>query len=143
MTKTPPDEKPALEIEAGECAELAARLGAEIAARFGPREETPLSIVARDGAGALIGGINGATHWRWLYVRHLWVAEAQRGGGLGRRLMEEAERIAVARGCIGVYIDTFDPRAAEFYVRAGFARVGAIADFPPAGRRIFLSKRLQ
>ena len=56
--------------------------------------------------------------------------------------MEAAERAALARGAIGAYIDTFDPRVASFYERLGFARVGAIADFPPGGQRIYLSKRL-
>lgn len=142
MTKKQPIEKPTLEVESAECAEVAARLGAEVAARFGPREEAPLSIALRDGAGALIGGLNGVSHWRWLYIRHLWVAETARGRGLGRQLMAAAESAARARGCIGVYIDTFDPRVADFYARAGFARVGEIAEFPPGGRRIFLSRRL-
>lgn len=143
MTKKQPFEKPTLEVETTECAEIAARLGAEVAARFGPREEAPLSITIRDGAGALIGGLNGVSHWRWLYIRHLWVAEAERGRGLGRTLMEAAESAARARGCIGLHIDTFDPRVADFYARAGFARVGEIADFPPGGQRIFLSRRFQ
>jgi GNAT superfamily N-acetyltransferase len=141
-SKKPQIENPGLDIEATECADVAARLAAEVAARFGPREEAPLSITMRDGAGALLCGLNGVTHWRWLYVRHLWVAESQRGRGLARRLMESAERAALARGAIGVYIDTFDPRVAAFYERLGFARVGEIADFPPGGRRAFLSKRL-
>jgi GNAT superfamily N-acetyltransferase len=96
-SKKPQIENPGLDIEATECADVAARLAAEVAARFGPREEAPLSITMRDGAGALLCGLNGVTHWRWLYVRHLWVAESQRGRGLARRLMESAERAALAR----------------------------------------------
>ncbi len=135
-------EKPSVEIEAVESAEVAARLGAEIAARFGPREEAPLSVVMRDAAGALIAGLNGVTHWRWLYIRHVWVAESRRGEGLAGRLMEIAGRAARDRGAIGAYIDTFDPRVAAFYERRGFSRVGEIADFPIGCQRIFLSKRL-
>ncbi|RTL87739.1 MAG: GNAT family N-acetyltransferase [Hyphomicrobiales bacterium] len=135
-------EKPGLEMEAVESAEVAARLGAEIAARYGPREEAPLSLVMRDGAGALVAGLNGLTHWRWLYIRHLWVAPARRREGLASRLIEAAERAACDRGAIGGYIDTFDPRVAAFYLRRGFSQVGEIADFPPGGQRIFLSKRL-
>jgi GNAT superfamily N-acetyltransferase len=140
-TKKLPIDGLGLDIEAYESADVAARLGADIAARFGPREETPLSIAMRDGAGALLGGLNGVTHWRWLYIRHLWVAESQRGRGLARKLMESAERAALARGAIGAYIDTFDPRVARLYERLGYACVGEIADFPPGGRRIYLSKR--
>lgn len=142
MTKKPDIEKPALVIEGTESAELSARLGAEIVARFGARDESPFSILARDDGGALIGGLNGVTHWRWLYVRHLWVGENQRGRGLGRRLMAEAEQVAQDRGCIGVYVDTFDPRVAAFYESLDFFRTGQIADFPKGGRRFFMSKRL-
>jgi GNAT superfamily N-acetyltransferase len=142
-TKKPPLENPGLDVETSESADVAARLAAEIAVRFGPREEAPLSVTMRDGTGALLGGLNGVTHWRWLYIRHLWVAESQRGRGLARWLMEAAERAARDRGAIGAYIDTFDPRVATFYERLGYARVGEIADFPPGGRRIYLSKRLK
>lgn len=133
--------EPAFEAATTESADVAARLGAEIAARFGPREETALSLVLRDGDGALIAGLNGVIHWRWLYIRHLWVAKAQRGGGLAQALMREAETRARAQGAIGAYIDTFDPRVAAFYERLGYRRVGEIADFPPGGQRTFLSRR--
>lgn len=123
-------------------AEVSARLGAHVEAQFGPRAERPLGVYAQDGAGALVGGLNGATHWRWLYVRQLWVADAFRQQGLGAKLLAEAETEAQARGCIGVYIDTFDPAVADFYERRGFSRVGAIADFPPGAQRIFLSKQI-
>ncbi|HMN70724.1 MAG TPA: GNAT family N-acetyltransferase [Rhodoblastus sp.] len=131
-------------VEQGESApalEIAARLAAHVAADFGPRDETPLSIFAYDGE-ELVAGLNGVTHWRWLYVRNLWTARERRGQGLGAALLAAAENKARARGCIGVYIDTFDPKAAAFYEKRGFARFGVIADFPPGARRIFLSKRI-
>ena len=143
MSKNPPKEKPKLEIAASESAEIASRLGAEIAAQFGPRDETPFSILAHSAEDTLLGGVNGVIHWRWLYIRHLWVAETARGDGLGRQLIMAAEAQARARDCIGVYIDTFDPDVADFYARAGFARVGEIADFPLGGQRIFLSRWFQ
>lgn len=134
--------KPRLTVAAAESAEVAARLGAEIAGRFGPRDEAPLAIAVHDDAGALIGGLNGVTHWRWLYIKHVWVEATRRGQGLASRLIEAAEEAARDRGAIGAYIDTFDPAVAAFYARRGYARVGEIADFPPGGGRIFLSKRL-
>ena len=146
MTKKPQFEQPPaleyLDSAAGAAsAEIAQRLGAEVAARFGPRDETPLAILARDATGALIGGVNGVTHWRWLYVRHLWVAPDARGMGLGRELLTLAEDAARARGAIGVYLDTFDDGAAAFYERCGFARFGKIGDFPQGFSRTFLMKR--
>lgn len=135
-------EKLSLIVEAAESAEVAARLGAEIAARFGPREEAPFSLALRDVGGALQGGLNGVVHWRWLYIRHLWVAPEWRSQGFAKSLIAAAEREARARGAIGAYIDTFDPAVAGFYERQGYIRCGEIADFPPGAQRIYLSKRL-
>jgi GNAT superfamily N-acetyltransferase len=119
---------------------VAEALGAEMASRFGSRDEIPLTILAKDAAGALIGGLDGFTHWRWLYVQRLWIGKPWRGQGLGRRLLNEAEAQARARDCVGVYLDTFDEGAAEFYRRCGFERFGRIDDFPPGASRIFLMK---
>ncbi len=143
MAKSIEIEKLALSIETAESAELSARLGAALGERFGVRDETAFSILARGEDGALIGGVNGLIHWRWAYVRHLWVAESRRGQGLGARLMREAERLARNRGCVGVYIDTFEKRVAAFYESLGFTRVGEIADFPPGHSRFSLSKPLR
>ena len=85
MAKSIEIEKLALSIETAESAELLARLGAALGERFGVRDETPFSILARGEDGALIGAVNGLIHWRWAYVRHLWVAESRRGQGLGGR----------------------------------------------------------
>jgi ribosomal protein S18 acetylase RimI-like enzyme len=138
-----PDGEPILEFgEDNENAELAALLGEEIAARFGPRGEAPLAIVARDPAGGLIGGLNGVTHWRWLYVRHLWVAPAFRGQGIGAQLMRAAERKAVERNCVGLYVDTFDSGLSAFYRRCGFTAAGRIEDFPPGAARLYFSKKI-
>lgn len=137
-----PEQPPGFVIGETESVETAARLGAEIAARFGPRDEAPLSLVLRDETGALVAGLNGVIHWRWLYIRHVWVAPGARGTGLATRMIGAAEAAAQARGAVGAYIDTFDAAVAGLYEKLGFARVGEIEDFPVGGRRIFLSKGL-
>lgn len=129
-------------IDARETPEIGVILGAEVAARLGPRDERPLSILARDAAGAVVAGLNGVSHWRWLYVRHLYVAPGWRGQGLGRRLLAQGEEAARARGCVGVYLDTFEESAAAFYESRGFVRNGRIENFPLGAARIFLSKAL-
>ncbi len=125
---------------------VAASLAAEIAAGFGPRDELPLAIVAYAGDmvadDAVVGGLNGSTHWGWCYIRHLWVREDWRRRGLGQRLLAEAETQARARQCAGLYVDTFDAGAASFYERSGFTPFGRIEGFPPGHTRIFLCKRL-
>ena len=122
-------------------ARVASALAAEIVAGFGPRDESPLAIVATAGD-AVVGGLNGSSHWGWCYIRHLWVAADWRRRGLGQRLLADAEMQARARQCAGLYVDTFDPGAAAFYERAGFTRFGQIDGFPPGHRRTFLCKRL-
>ncbi len=117
-------------------------LGAEIAARFGPRNESPLSIHAYDGEDVLVGGLNGGTHWGWCYIRHFWVEESWRRQGVGSRLLMQAEKEARARQCVGLYLDTFDPGAEHFYESRGFLRFGQIDDFPPGHARAFLYKKL-
>ncbi|ACK51246.1 GCN5-related N-acetyltransferase [Methylocella silvestris BL2] len=120
---------------------IAAALGVEIATGFGERNETPLAIGAYDGE-TLIGGLAGVTHWGWLYIRHVWIETHFRGRGIGQSLLADAELEARRRGCGGLYLDTFDPRAAKFYERAGFIRFGRIDGFPPGHARLFLSKKL-
>jgi len=129
-------------IDARETPEIGVILGAEVAARLGPRDEQPLSILAKGEGDAVVAGLNGVSHWRWLYVRHLYVAPGWRGRGLGRRLLARVEEAARARGCVGVYLDTFEESAAVFYERRGFVRHGRIENFPVGAARIFLSKAL-
>ena len=118
---------------------VASSLAAEVVADFGSRNETPLSVVARVGD-AVVGGLNGSTHWGWCYIRHLWVHNDWRRRGLGHRLLARAE--GEARGCAGLYVDTFNEGAVAFYERAGFAHFGRVEGFPPGHARTFLAKRL-
>ena len=99
-----------------------------------PHEEPrPLHLVAYDASGALIGGVVGRTHTIpfWLEISILWVDEAQRGHGLGRRLVEQAEQEAVQRGCRYARLATGDYQAPEFYPKLGYIRYGLLADCPP------------
>jgi GNAT superfamily N-acetyltransferase len=122
-------------------AAVSAGLARDIDAAFGPADARQLSIVLRDGED-LVGGLNGVIHWRWLYIRHFWIAPAWRGAGHGRTLLARAETEARARNCAGVYLDTFDPGAARFYQACGFVPCGDIPDFPPGHARLFLRKPL-
>ncbi|MBC7267798.1 MAG: GNAT family N-acetyltransferase, partial [Streptomyces sp.] len=71
------------------------------ALRGTPEEhDTPLHIWAMDRHDALAGGLVGYTWATWLHVNYLWVDRAHRGGGLGSRLLAEAEHLAASeRGC--------------------------------------------
>ncbi|HYE49005.1 MAG TPA: GNAT family N-acetyltransferase [Azospirillaceae bacterium] len=89
---------------------------------------------------AVLGGLIGATNWDWLHIEILSVAEALRGTGWGRRLVEEAESIARARGCAGAWVDTFSFQSPGFYRRLGYEVFGELPHYPGAESRLFLRK---
>lgn len=70
-----------------------------------------LVIGLHDDDANFIGGVSGYTHWSWLFVERLWVAESQRAKGVGRSLMERAETEARSRGRIAAWVDTFNFQA--------------------------------
>ena len=128
--------------ESSEAQATARALGAEVAAEFGPRDEETFALVARDRAGAPLGGVNGVIHWRWLYIAQFYVAPEARGAGLGRALLSRAEVFALEKGCVGMYLDTFSLFARAFYERNGFVVTGEIVNFPPGATRTFLKRSL-
>lgn len=89
-----------------------------------------------------VAGLYAHSYWGWMYVDELWVDARRRGQGLGRRLMAAAEEEAVARGCRGMWVDTWSWQARGFYEKLEFQVFGEIEDFPPPHRRLFLKKRL-
>jgi GNAT superfamily N-acetyltransferase len=129
--------------EAEDAQATAQALGAEVAAQYGPRDEESFALVARDAEGAPLGGVNGVIHWRWLYIAQFYVTPEKRGQGLGAALLAQAEQLARAANCVGVYLDTFSATARAFYERNGFAPAGEISNFPPGAARVFLSKALE
>lgn len=112
-----------------------------IAAGGPPRDYAALTFFLRGTQGELCGGLYGATVWRWLCIRHLWVVEQCRGQGWGRALMAAAERAAVSRGCLHSHVDTFSFQALPFYCKLGYTVFGTLEDFPPGHSRYFLQKR--
>jgi len=102
----------------------------------------PLAVFAYDAEGRVVGGLLGLTLHRCLFVDQLQVDAAQRGVGLGTRLLDAAEAAARARGCIGVRLDTYSFQAPGFYAKRGYAVLAALEDCLPGHSRYFLFKRL-
>jgi GNAT superfamily N-acetyltransferase len=100
----------------------------------------PLTWFVRDAQGAIIGGLLGGIIWQWLYVDILWLSDELRGQGYGSRLLTEAERLAMERGCIGSHLTTMSFQALEFYERHGYTVFGVLEDFPPGHRKYMLQK---
>ena len=56
--------------------------------------------------------------------------------------MRRAEALARERGCIGIWLNTFEFQARGFYEKLGFTRFGHIDDFPAGQTNHFMRKRL-
>ena len=106
----------------------------------GPGDPRPLSVIARDEDGEIIGGVSGRTIYGHYIIEVVWVAAAERGSGLGRRLMQEAEERARGRGCYGAQVDTVSFQAPAFYEKLGFKIIGTVENFPEGHDRFFLAK---
>ena len=103
---------------------------------------TPLNIVEYDENGNIIGGIIGGTYWGWMYVDIRWVHENHRHKGIGSKLLIEAEKEAIRRGCHHVHLDTMSWQAPEFYKKLGYEIIGILPDIPNGNQKYLLIKAL-
>jgi len=105
-------------------------------------EYFPVNFVLRGEHGDLLGGVLGQLWGNWLQITYLWVAEAARGAGHGRRLLENAEVYARSRGAIGATVETHSFQAKPFYERLGYEVFGTLDGYPPGHLKFFLRKAL-
>ena len=103
---------------------------------------TPLNIVEHDADGNIIGGILAGTYWGWMYIDILWVHQDYRRKGLGSKLLVEAEKEAVRRGCHHVHVDTMSWQAPKFYEKHGYETIGILPDIPKGNQKHLLMKTL-
>lgn len=122
-------------------AELDAGLLAH-AAQHVPIIHQRLAVFLRDESGEIRGGAIGGTFWNWLDLRQVWVDEALRGQGWGKKLLQAAEKEAKTRDCIGVAADTTSFQSLDFYLRLGYEVFGTIENRPPNHRSYFIQKRI-
>jgi len=108
----------------------------------GITEYSPVNLFLRDQADEVLGGLLGAVWGGVLFVRILWVAQALRGRGYGRRLLEMAEQRAVERGCRQVFLDTHSFQAPGFYERQGYQIYARADNWPVGHAHYFLRKEL-
>lgn len=107
----------------------------------GPSEHGKLAVLIQEG-GKVTGGLFGRINYRWLHIELLAVPETLRRQGYGSRLLAHAETAARGRECMGVWVDTYDFQAPDFYRRNGYEAFATLPDQPPGGARIFLRKSL-
>lgn len=110
--------------------------------RAGDPRVRPVAILLTDEDGVQVGGLWGRCAYDWLFVELLAVPEEHRGDGYGKALMAQAEAIARANKCAGIWLDTYEFQARGFYEKLGFEIFGTLDDHPAGQKHFFLRKRL-
>jgi len=101
-----------------------------------------LGVFVRDDAGNIVAAAAGHTWGRTCELRQVWVAEARRRAGLGRRLLAAAEAEATRRGCSQLVLMTHSFQAPDFYRKLGFEVVSELRDYPRGHAHLVLRKPL-
>ena len=81
--------------------------------------------------------------WNVIYIDILWVDEEYRKCGLGTKLLNEIEKIAIEEKCSLIHLDTFDFQAKDFYIKHGYEVFGVLEDCPVNHCRYYLKKKLK
>jgi GNAT superfamily N-acetyltransferase len=91
-------------------------------------------VVAQEASGAIIGTVS--VIWAQpenqphrADVAKMQVHRRARRSGVGMRLLQEAERVALTAGRTLLVLDTASADAERLYSRAGWQRVGVIPDY--------------
>jgi len=117
------------DLTAKETEDLEDRLYDFNVGRTGYGDGAPLAFLA-EVAGELVGAAAGYTWGGICELRQVWVHEDHRGRGLGARLIGEAVREARLRGCVDIFLTTYDFQAPGFYANQGFRAVAEVRDKP-------------
>ena len=130
------------EVSNGDIQALRDRLNAFNFASVDGLEGVDVGIFVRGSDGELRGGLYGWTWGGYLEITLLWVHEAERGHGLGSRLLATAEAEGRARGAHTAILDTHTFQAPDFYRRHGYEVYATIEGYPAGHDKLFFRKRL-
>ncbi|MBB3129492.1 GNAT superfamily N-acetyltransferase [Paenibacillus rhizosphaerae] len=101
-----------------------------------------LNLCVKDEEDRIIAGLNSAICWNWMEVDILWVEDEHRRSGHGKRLLEEAERIARTKHCTFIKLNTFSFQAPEFYKKYGYKEMAVIENAPLGSKHYYFIKEL-
>ena len=102
----------------------------------------PIEIIARNEQNEIIGGLYGRSLWGTLEIKTFVVKTENRNEGIGRKLIEEAEKEAKIRNCRFISLDTFSFQAPVFYEKLGFEKIGTETDFPKGFEKYYYRKKI-
>lgn len=109
---------------------------------FETLDQKEFAIFLKDDDEQLIAGISGEIFGNWMEVEYLAVDEKHRGKGLGKNLLERAEKLALTHGCQSLMLYTFGFQGKDFYPKFGYKEVFVKRDFPLTGSEHFFIKEL-
>jgi GNAT superfamily N-acetyltransferase len=111
-------------------------------AQTGNPPPRPVAYFLRDERGQIIGGVQGSLWGRSMHIDALWVDDAQRGRGLGSKLMKAIEAYAIAHGHPLAYLETTSFQALPFYRGLGYEVFGELPEISKGETLYFLKKAL-
>ena len=101
-------------------------------------------IVARSGAsvlgcGAIVEGPDSSAE-----IKRMFVVPAARGLKIGRRLLQQLETVAIAKGVQSLRLETGikQPEALALYRSAGFVEIGPFGIYQPDPLSVFMQKEI-
>ncbi|MGI4939466.1 MAG: GNAT family N-acetyltransferase [Janthinobacterium lividum] len=120
---------------------VTAGLLAHLTEKAGEWPRIPITLLLRDEAGKVRGGIRAMLVLCWLQADNFWVDEQLRGERHGSSLLSQAEEAARSHGAIGVHLTTSTFQAIRFYKKHSYAEIGRLRDRPPGHDRVWMAKR--
>lgn len=107
-----------------------------------------LFLVARDVDGSAVGCAALVNRWEegegYGEIKRMFVDEARRGLGTGRKLLEHIGMFAAMSGLRVLKLETgiHQPEAIALYERGGFVRCAPFGDYRPDPLSVFMERRL-
>lgn len=107
------------------------------------RPDTTVFVAREDGAAIACGALR--RHDGGIgEVKRMYTRPAHQGRGIGGQILEAIEVLARREGIARLVLETGDRHAAAWrvYERGGFARCGAVLDYPDSAYSVFYAKVL-
>jgi len=109
--------------------------------KIGEQKYIPIASFAKD-ENQTIGGITGNLFWNYLYIDLMWIDENYRGKGIGRKLIEAVEKLAIENGIFRSHLCTASFQSLGFYEKCGYSVFGKLDDMPEGETEYHLYKKL-
>lgn len=100
-----------------------------------------INLILKNEEGQVVGGLNGSSILKAIYIDQLWIDERYRGQGYGKELMMAAERIAQKDGCISSLAMVYSFQSPEFFQKLGYEIFGVSDGYPKPIKEYYFIKK--